>query len=106
MQACCTRTAVDITEEIIIHTLVNAADSRLSSTSPPPPDSAAEVGWELVGGALRFLFRPAATSFTDLNLNRPFFVAGAGTCCSAVKSKYSRQITYGATSRFCRQLFR
>ena len=105
MQACCTRTAVDITEDIIIHTLVNAADSRLSSTSPPPPASA-EVGGDLVGGALRFLFRPAATSFTDLNLNRPFFVAGAGICCSAVKSKYSRQITYGATSRFCRQLFR
>ena len=89
MQACCARTAVHITEEIIIHTLVNAADS-LSSTSPPPPDSAAEVGGVLVGGALRFLFRPAATSFTDLNLNRPFFVAGAGICCSAVKSKNSR----------------
>ena len=103
MQACCTKTAVDITEEIIIHTLVNAADSRLSSTSPP---ASAEVGKYLVGGALRFLFRPAATSFTDLNLNRPFFVAGAGTCCLSVKSKYSRQITYGATSRFCRQLFR
>ena len=91
MQACCTRTAVEITEEIIIHTLVNAADSRLSSTSPLPPTStAAEMSGDLVGGALRFLFRPAATSFTDLNLNRPFFVAGAGICCSAVKSKNSR----------------
>ena len=83
------RTAVDITEEIIIHTLVNAADSL--STSPlPPPSNAAEVGGDLVGGALRFLFRPAATSFTGLNLNRPLFVAGARICCSAVNSKNSR----------------